>query len=179
MSNAAVPSKAGNLVALVVVLEGADTQDNKPFDQVALAVRPVLASRVVGSEEGSPAEEVEEEEDSEVASAAIEVVGSLTEVEGSVIEALVAEVVLDIKVPADLEAEVGMLMVLLRSMRPVVRVVVVVVAAAVAVTGVIPTGLAQLITAIVAVTVTVIVMDIAEAVRPKVPDMTAVIHEEV
>ena len=112
-----------------------------------------------------------------MASAAIEVVGSVTEVEGLVIEALVAEVVLDIKVPVDLEAEVGMLMVLLRSMRPVVQAVVVV--AAMPVMAAIQTGLAQLITAIVAVTVTVIVMDTAEAVRPKVPDMTAVIREEV
>lgn len=166
MSNAAVPSKGGNPVALVVVLEDGDTQNNKQFDLVDLVVRPVLASRVAGSEEGSLAEV----EDSEVASVAIEVVGSVIEVEGLVIEALVAEVVLDIKALVGLEAEVGMPMVLLHLMRPVVQVAVAVV---VAVAGMVVTqmGPARLITAI--------GMDTAEALQPKVPDMTAVIREEV
>ncbi len=175
MSNVAVQSKAGNPVASVVVLEDADTQNNKRFDQVDSVVRPVLASKAVDFEEGSLAGV----EDSEVASVAIEGVGSVIEVEGLLIGALVAEVVLDIKAQVGLEAEVGMPTVLLRSMRPAVPVVVVLVVVAVAGMVVTQTEPAHLITPIVAVMVMVNGMDTAEALQPKVLDTTAVIREEV
>jgi hypothetical protein len=179
MSNAVVPSKAGNRVALEVVWVGADTRDNKPCGLVGLVLRPALAFSLVAFEEALLAEG----EDSEAVSAATGA-GALAIGEASVAtevvvamvieEVLVAEAVSDIRVVVDSEAEVGIRMVLLRPTRPVAQVVVPVVG-----TEVNQTAALHQTTAIAAATATLIESHTVEpARRLEVRDKTAVTNGE-
>ena len=171
MLNVAVPSKAGNPVALEVVLVGVATRDNNRSGQEGLVLHRALASKVVGSEEGLAGEV----EDSEVASAVIEVVALVIEAVGLVIEAvalvieeaLAVEAASDIKIGVDLEAGAGMRTALLLLMHRVDLVV--------AVLGSVANRTGQLhqTSPITAAMVMVIEMDTVEAAPVEVQGMTA------
>lgn len=160
MWSVAVQLKAGDLVALGAVLVGEDTRDNNRSGQ-GLVLPLVLASRVEDFEEDLAVEA----EDSEAASAATEVAVSVIE------EVLVREVVSAITAVVELEAVVGMRMVLLRPMRPVGQAVV----AAATVVNLMDHW--HLIRLIVAGMVTVTAMGTVEGTWGQLQDMTAATRE--
>jgi hypothetical protein len=174
-SNAAVPSKVGNLADSVAVSVVVATQGNNLSDQ-ASAHHPVLASKAAASEVAL-AVVVEDLGAAFVATEEVALaIGEdpvVTEEVDLAIEDSVAEVVLGIKEAEDLEDVVGMLMELPRRTHQVGR------AADAVDMEANPTALLNLTTVIVAATGMVIAMAIGVVARAEVHGMTAETREAV